>query len=130
MARAYIEAPDAQIHIDAIAADVRHWLAEQVAKDARRFAPRDTGYLSQQGIEVNADATRVTATGAGMPPNAEAPAYVEYGTRPHAIPNAFGRGITVMHPGTDAQPFLRPAAYRKRRVPPTAVRSRASRADR
>lgn len=26
--------------------------------------------------------------------------YLEYGTKAHQIPNAFGRGITVMHPGS------------------------------
>lgn len=26
--------------------------------------------------------------------------YLEYGTQPHLIPNAFGRGITVLHPGS------------------------------
>ena len=26
--------------------------------------------------------------------------FLEYGTKPHLIPNAFGRGITVMHPGS------------------------------
>lgn len=26
--------------------------------------------------------------------------YLEYGTAPHLIPNAFGLGITVMHPGS------------------------------
>jgi hypothetical protein len=26
--------------------------------------------------------------------------FLEYGTRPHLIPNAFGRGITVLHPGS------------------------------
>lgn len=26
--------------------------------------------------------------------------YLEFGTYPHLIPNAFGRGITVLHPGS------------------------------
>lgn len=26
--------------------------------------------------------------------------FLEYGTKPHLIPNAFGRGINVMHPGS------------------------------
>lgn len=26
--------------------------------------------------------------------------FLEYGTKPHLIPNAFGRGITVKHPGS------------------------------
>ena len=128
--RVYVPAPTAQAHIDAIQDDLREWLAGAVAKDARRYAPRDTGYLKTHGIQVTHDNHRVTAIGAGMPPNADAPAYVEYGTRAHDIPNAFGYGITVRHPGTEAQPFLRPAAYRKRRIPPWVVKARASQADR
>ena len=129
MVRAYVPAPGAEAHIAAIRQDLRRWLAEQVAADARRYAPEDTGYLKDH-IVVSPDAGRVTALGAGTPPNKEAPAHVEYGTRPHLIPNAFGRGITVLHPGTDAQPFMRPAAYKRRRIPPWVVKARASLADR
>lgn len=129
MARIYVEAPDAQIHIDEIRDDLRRWLADEVATDARRFAPVDTGYLSTH-IWPEDDGHRVVASGAGRPPNADAPAYVEFGTRPHLISNAFGRGITVMHPGTPAQPYLRPAAYKRRRIPPSVVKARASWADR
>lgn len=127
--RAYVEAPDAQIHIDEIRDDVRHWVAEEIARDVRRFAPRDTTYMSRH-IVVSDDATRIDVLGAGQPPNPEAPAYVEFGTRPHWIPNAFGHGVPVWHPGTQPQPFLRPAAYRKRSVPPWVVQQRSSWADR
>lgn len=118
--RVYVPAPTAQIHFDAINNELRRWLAGEVQRDAIRYAPVDTGWLKTH-IEVQDDARRVVATGAGTPPDADVPAYVEYGTRPHEIPNAFGWGITVHHPGTHAQPFLRPAAYRRRRIPPTAV---------
>ncbi len=37
------------------------------------------------------------------------PAYHEFGSGPYLIPNAFGRGITVQHPGYPARPWLRPA---------------------
>lgn len=37
------------------------------------------------------------------------PTYIEFGTAPHVIKNAWGRGITVNHPGTQPKPFLRPA---------------------
>lgn len=127
--RVYVESPLADVHIDAIQHDLRHWLAGEVRKDAIKFAPFDTGYLKTH-IEVQDDARRVVATGAGIPPNEDAPAYVEFGTRAHDIPNAFGLGFTVHHPGTDPQPFLRPAAYRKRAIPPWVVHARASLADR
>lgn len=129
MVRVYVPAPTAQAHIDAINEQLRHWLAEQVAKDASRYAPVDTGYLSTH-IVVERDSTRVVAKGAGRPPNEDAPVYVEYGTQPHYIRNAFGFGITVLHPGTKAQPYLRPAAYKRRRIPPWVVKARANLADR
>lgn len=129
MVRIYVPHPLAQVHIDGIRTDLRRWLAEEIAADARRYAPVDTGYLHTH-IHPTHDSHRVTATGAGMPPNADAPAYVEYGTRPHDIPNAFGWGFTAHHPGTRAQPYLRPAAYTRRVVPPSAVHSISSRGPR
>lgn len=33
----------------------------------------------------------------------------EKGAGPHPIPNAWGSGRTVMHPGNAAQPYIRPA---------------------
>ena len=35
--------------------------------------------------------------------------YVEYGTKAHEIPNAFGRKITVSHPGAKPMFFMRDA---------------------
>lgn len=37
------------------------------------------------------------------------PAFHEFGSGPYLIRNAFGRGITVTHPGYPARPWLRPA---------------------
>lgn len=123
---AYVPAPLAQVHIDAIRRDIQIWLCDEIARDARRYAPRDTGYLKAH-IGPSHNHTRVTAPGAGMPPNADAPAHVEFGTQPHEIPNAFGiEGLTVQHPGTEPQPYLRPAAYTRRRVPPSIIHSRAN----
>ena len=119
----------ADLHIEAISDAIRDWLSDAVLKDAQRFAARDTGYMKTH-IYRTPDHRRVVAPAAGIPPKREVPAYVEYGTRPHPIQNAFGWGITVMHPGTKAQPFLRPAAYRKRAIPPWVVQARASLADR
>lgn len=115
--RLYIEVPSfEQVHLKRIDAELRAWLAQEIARDARRYAPRDTGYLKAHIFPTHGN-HRVTALGAGMPPNDEAPAYVEFGTRPHQIRNAFGWGITVNHPGTEPQPYLRPAAYTRRRIP-------------
>lgn len=127
--RIYVGNPGAQIRIDEINDQLRHWLAGAVAKDMRRLAARDTSYMANH-IVITPDASRVIVLGAGIPPNKDAPVYVEYGTRAHDIPNAFGWGFTARHPGTQAQPFMRPAAYRKRAIPPWVVQARASLADR
>ena len=37
------------------------------------------------------------------------PAFHEFGSGPYLIRNAYGRGITVTHPGYPARPWLRPA---------------------
>lgn len=39
----------------------------------------------------------------------------EHGARPHWIPNAFGMGVPVLHPGNAAQPYVRPAILALRR---------------
>lgn len=36
--------------------------------------------------------------------------YIELGTKPHDIPNAFGWGIVAKHPGTKPNPVLRSTA--------------------
>ncbi len=47
----------------------------------------------------------VGPTRAGM----EYAAGIEMGNLPHTIPNAFGKGITVHHPGNAPMPFMEPA---------------------
>jgi hypothetical protein len=42
--------------------------------------------------------------------NLDYAASIEGGSKAHDIPNAFGKGITVRHPGIKALPFLRPQA--------------------
>lgn len=94
---------------------VRGNVAEDIAEDARRLCPVDTGHL-RSSIATQDDRVWVTA---------DHWAHVEYGTRPHLIESrgkwplrsketgaVFGR--TVHHPGTEAQPFMRPALMRLR----------------
>ncbi len=109
--RAYIPAVGAEIHIAEINAQLRDWLAHAVAKDVRIFAPVDTSYMKTH-VEVERENTRIHVLGAGIPPNKDAPVYVEYGTR-----------HTPNHAATPAQPFMRPAAYRRRAIPGWAVRT-------
>jgi hypothetical protein len=71
---------------------------------AQAGAPVDTGYL-KNSISVDFDGLGFEAG-----PTAEYGAYVEEGTDPHDIPDAFGWGITVHHPGTPAEPYMGPAA--------------------
>lgn len=95
-------------HIQVIATRVRNNFLDDCKPDAERLAPVDTGdlYLS---IDVDHGAGEIRAD----TPYAAA---VEMGSRPHDIPNAFGRGITAHHPGGPAQPYLRPAVFRERRL--------------
>jgi hypothetical protein len=63
-----------------------------------------TGNLrrSHKKIDPNADATE-----AGAEATADYAAAVHDGARPHTIPNAFGRGKPVEHPGNEPNPWLR-----------------------
>lgn len=92
--------------IQVVATRVRNNFLDDCKPDAERLAPVDTGdlYLS---IDVDHGAGQLVA----RVPHAAA---VEMGSAPHDIPNAFGRGVTVHHPGGPAQPYLRPAVYRTR----------------
>jgi hypothetical protein len=94
---------------------VKGHAAEDVADDARRFCPVDTGEL----------VASIRVRGAEVWVGADHWVHVEYGTRPHAITShgswplrnketgaVFGR--RVWHPGTPAQPFMRPALMRAR----------------
>lgn len=104
--RIYIPAASAEIHIAEVNSKLRDWLADAVARDVRIFAPVDTGYMKTH-VVVEDDSHKVHVLGAGIPPNKDAPVYVEYGTQ--QTPN---------HSATPAQPFMRPAAYRRRAIPP------------
>lgn len=90
--------PSGQARIAEAALRLRQRLAEDVAEDARRLAPSDTGAL-RAGIHVETSGEDVTVVSSrhvdGDDP--KVPVYVELGT--HDAP---------------AQPYLRPAVYRRR----------------
>lgn len=131
MATRVVHNPGAEVHMAVLRARLRRNLAEAIAEDIRRGAPRDTGAMSEHVRVVN-DGRQVVIEGGGRPLNRMVPIYVEYGTGPHWIIShgyAAGRrypwplrnrrtgevfGPVVWHPGTPAQPFIRPAAYRRR----------------
>ncbi|GAA4082704.1 HK97 gp10 family phage protein [Actinomadura miaoliensis] len=95
-------------------------LAEMVAEDARRFVPIDSGELQ----------STIQARGNRVYVGTDYWHIVEFGSRPHTIyPRAkkalYWRGAAhpvhrVRHPGTPAQPFMRPALYRRRTPPDMA----------
>jgi hypothetical protein len=93
--------------------------AEDVASDARRYCPVDTGDLVGS----------IRARGNVVWVGTDHWAPTEYGSRPHLIVShgpwplrnretgqVFGR--VVHHPGTPAQPFMRPAVYMQRGLRP------------
>lgn len=93
-------------HIRTLTKRVRDNALDDMKPEAERNAPILSGELFLS-IDVDHAAGRL---------HADAPyaAAVELGSKAHEIPNAWGTGRTVMHPGGPAQPYLRPAAYRQR----------------
>lgn len=93
-------------------------VAREVEQDIERNAPVDTGELVRS---VRRRESLITISAPHWH-------FVEYGTRPHIIrprskqalwwPDAHHPVKSVYHPGTRAQPFIRPAALRQRRLRP------------
>jgi hypothetical protein len=75
-----------------------------VVRDSAILAPKDTGDLANSvGVDFG-----FLSFEAG--PTVEYGGWVEEGTDgPYEIPNAWGRGITVIHPGNRPQPYMAPA---------------------
>lgn len=101
---------------------IRH-VTEEIADDMRHGVPVDTGALHDSIHTSYPQVGKGRAHAGGI--RADYWADVEYGTGPHVIRvrnkkvlhNAetgqfFGQ--VVNHPGTPAQPFMRPALYRHR----------------
>ncbi|MCQ8831760.1 HK97 gp10 family phage protein [Streptomyces malaysiensis] len=96
-----------------------HKLGREIQNDAERLAPVKTGRLrASMYHEVNRGELRVGVR------HVDYWMTVEYGSGPHIItpknakalywPGARHPVAKVNHPGTPAQPFLRPALYRRR----------------
>lgn len=94
-------------------------IAEEVREDAVRLAPVDTGYLKSSIVRYSAgpNTERIHA----FAPYA---AFVELGTAPHGIKPRVKKALywegaehpyaKVWHPGTQAQPYLRTALFKRR----------------
>lgn len=118
-ARAVRLDPSARRHVDAAIGRWMELLGGQILGDARQFCPVDTGRLKDSlDAEVHDKVLRVGSRDVNYC------LYVEYGTAPHVItpknkkalywPGARHPVARVNHPGTNAQPFLRPALFQHR----------------
>jgi hypothetical protein len=108
-----------QVRIERLAHEATQKITKQVFREIQRRVPVDTGeLLDSLGMTVVAGTGIITVT-------ADHWAAVEFGTRPHIIRShgdyslhnretgqRFGK--VVHHPGTEAQPYIRPAVYKKR----------------
>jgi hypothetical protein len=105
-------------HIEGAAADFLEKIAGEVEDDAKAICPVDTGKL-RESIEHEVDGMT-----ARIGSNVSYALYVEEGTSPHIIraknggalfwPGADHPVAVVHHPGTRAEPYLKPALYRAR----------------
>lgn len=97
-------------------------LGPDIAGDARRYCPKRTGDLADS-IEHHLEGGNLIVSATGSDEDSYA-VYVEMGTRPHEIrprdkqalfwPGAAHPVGKVHHPGTQPEPFLRPALYQER----------------
>lgn len=98
-------------------------LGPDIAADARRYCPEDTGAL-KASIEFHLEGLKLIVSATGGADGRTYAAYVELGTAPHVIyPKdkraLFWKGAAhpvgkVNHPGTRPRPYLRPALYKQR----------------
>lgn len=100
-------------------------MVETTARLAHEDAPvgpgrDDYGRRPKLSSDIQSRMTSATAGVVGVSgPNS---ASQETGAAPHPIPNAFGSGQTVMHPGNAPQPFIRPALTKLRGLIPAMLR--------
>jgi hypothetical protein len=120
MAKAHVRMlKSGQVRIERLGDDATRKVTREVFREIKRRVPVDTGeLLDSLGMSVVHGTGIITVT-------AEHWAAVEYGTKPHIIRSggdyslrnretgqSFGK--VVHHPGTPAQPYIRPAVYKKR----------------
>lgn len=112
--------PAARAHVDEA---INDWLDQVIGRrildDARNFVPKRTGRLLESlRAEVQGKVLRVGSLDVNYATD------VELGTSPHVIlprnkkalywPDADHPVARVNHPGTRAQPYLRPALFQRR----------------
>lgn len=114
MAVVVVEAADAHVNITAAITRMLERVGDLVVEEAKRRVPVDTGEL-----KASIHAEPVTGRTVTVRASADHAAAVELGTGPHIIepdtkqalywPGAAHPVKRVYHPGTPAQPYLRPA---------------------
>ncbi|WP_051790087.1 hypothetical protein [Streptomyces sp. NRRL S-1022] len=112
--------PSARAHVDAAINDwLEHAIGPAILGDARNFVPKRSGRLADSlRAEVHDKVLRVGSLDCNYATD------VEMGTAPHVIlprnkkalhwPGADHPVARVNHPGTHAQPYLRPALFQRR----------------
>jgi len=94
--------------IELVALEARRDLIDEVGEEAtelmRAAAPEDTGLLKEKHSWEGVDPEGERGVIFFDVPYAS---YVHEGTAGHPIPNAFGWGITVQHPGYKGNPWAR-----------------------
>lgn len=91
--------------------------AQRASNRSKPWGPPnvDTGHLKRNvGYDkpFGRPLARRIGTGIGNAQSVGYAMYLEFGTGPHVIKNAFGLGITVDHPGMLPRPFLRPGLHK------------------
>jgi HK97 gp10 family phage protein len=112
--------PSADQHLDAALHAALDKIAAAIAEDARALAPVRNGRLK---ASIFHDTVGLTAR---IGTDVTYWRYVEYGTGPHIIRPSTAKALFwegaahpvayVRHPGTPAQPFLRPALLQTREL--------------
>lgn len=111
--------------LDAADASMARDMVETTSRLAHEGAPvgpgrDDYGRRPKLSSDIQHQMTSATAGVVGVSgPNS---ASQETGAVPHPIPNAFGSGETVMHPGNSPQPFIRPALTKLQPLLPAMLR--------
>lgn len=112
--------PSARVHVDAAVNDwLEHTIGRAILNDAQHLVPKRTGRLRDSlRAEVHEKVLRVGSLDVNYATD------VEMGTSPHVIKPRFKQALywpgadhpvkRVNHPGTRAQPYLRPALYQRR----------------
>lgn len=81
-----------------------------LVRGAAPSGPARRDYGRRKKLRLSIRWRRLTGRSGEVEATAPHAGAIEEGSVAHGIPNAFGSGRTVHHPGTSADPFLRPVA--------------------